>query len=226
MTKTIAIAAIAALCATATADDWVINVTCDNQFDVYFGGPTSAGFFAGGGSSWPTTYTFNALNRPGSDYLYVSTASDRSVAQGLIGDFTNTTLGLTSRTGDAVWEVFPAGRYLTQLGFTNPWPANVMPTQAQVSAAISYAENNGLWIGTSTAPGNNVNGVSPWGFRTGIDAASQWIWHRAPNGPADPLRGGFNHEEFLVFRIAGAVPTPGTLGLLAGLAMLTSRRRR
>lgn len=210
----------------ATADDWLINVTCDNQFDLYFGGPTSTTFAAGGGASWPTTYNFTALNRPGSDYIYISTASDHGVAQGLIADFTNITLGLTTVTGDAVWEVFPAGRYLTQLGFTNPWPANTQPSQAQVDLAIAYAENNGLWIPTSTNPSQNLNGVSPWGFRTGISASARWIWHQAPGGPSDPLRGGFNHEEFLVFRLPGAVPAPASLGLLAGAGLMGCRRRR
>mgnify|MGYP000145873617 CR=1 FL=1 len=226
MTKLTAVVALAVFAGAASADDWTIAITCDNQFDIYFGGSTSTSFVAGGGASWPTTYNYTALNRPGSDYVYVTTASDHSVAQGLIADFTNTTLGLTTSTGAAVWEVFPAGRYLSQLGFTNPWPANLQPTQAQTDAAIAYAENNGLWIPTSTNPSNNLNGVTPWGFRSGISAGARWIWHRAPNGPADPLRGGFNHEEFLVFRIPGAVPTPGVLGILAGAGILVGRRRR
>jgi hypothetical protein len=119
------IAKIAAAVATlacaglAHADDWTMHMTCDNQFGLYFGSPTTTTLFAGGGTNWQTTYTYTANNRPGSDYIYVSTSSDRSTAQGLIGDFTNTTLGRTTVTGDAVWQVFPAGRYLAQLGFTS-----------------------------------------------------------------------------------------------------------
>lgn len=225
-TKIAALLAAVACTAPALADDWLINLTCDNQFDIYFGTSTAATFTPGGGNNWSTTYSYSALNRPGSDYLYVSTASDHSTAQGLIGDFTNTTLGTTAHTGDAVWEVFPAGRYLTQLGFTNPWPAGVMPTQAQVSAAIAYAENNGLWIPTSTNPSNNLNGASPWGFRPGISTNARWIWHAAPGGPSDPLRGSYNHEEFLVFRIPGAVPTPGALAFLGAAGVIVGRRRR
>jgi hypothetical protein len=81
-------------------------------------------------------------------------------------------------------------------------------------------------MNTDTTPGSNANGVSPWGFRNGISANAKWIWHRAPNGPADALRGGFNHEEFLVFRIPGAVPTPGSLAPVAALAGMAFRRRR
>jgi len=208
------------------ANDWTMSLTCDNQFSLYFGTPTATNFYAGGGNNWPITYTFNATGRANSDYIYVSTASDRAVAQGLIGQFTNTTLNRTSLTGDSEWEVFPAGRYLTQLGFTNPWPANLLPTTGQVDAAIAYAQANNFWIPTSTAPGNNLNGVSPWGLRPGISAQAQWIWHAASGGPADPLRGGYNHEEFLIFRLAGAVPTPGALALLGLAAIPASRRKR
>lgn len=218
--------AAASLATTAMANDWTMSLTCDNQFTLYFGTPTATNFTAGGGNSWPTTYTFNATGRANSDYIYVATASDQSTAQGLIGQFTNTTLNRTSLTGDSEWEVFPAGRYLAQLGIgTNPWPAGLLPTTAQVDAAIAYAQANSLWIPTSTAPGNNLNGVGPWGLRPGISAQAQWIWHAAPGGPTDPLRGSFNHEEFLVFRLAGAVPTPGALALL-GLAVIPATRRK
>lgn len=210
----------------AMANDWSMSLTCDNQFNLYFGTPTATNYHAGGGNNWNVTYNFNATGRANSDYIYIATASDQNVAQGLIGEFTNTTLNRTTLTGDSEWEVFPAGRYLTELGFSAPWPASVLPTNAQVDAAIAYAEANGLWLSTSTTPGNNHNGASPWGTRPGISQDAKWIWHAAAGGPADVLRGGYNHEEFLVFRLAGAVPTPGALALLGLAAIPASRRKR
>ncbi|MBX3382627.1 MAG: PEP-CTERM sorting domain-containing protein [Phycisphaeraceae bacterium] len=219
------IAAAASLAAAlpAAGDDWLINMTVDNRFDVYFGTPTATNFYAGGGNNWTVTYTITATGRAATDYLYVATASDRAVAQGFIGEFTNTTTNLTTVTGDAIWEVFPAGAYLTQLGLgPGPWPTNVQPTQAQVDLAIAYATINNLWV----TPGNGgINGVSPWGARPGISPNARWIWHNANNAP-DPTIGGFNHDEFLVFRIAGAVPTPGALALLGMGGLVAARRRR
>lgn len=224
----VGIVVCAGLAATASADDWVMHLTVDNQFDAWFGTPTATNFHAGAGNVWQGTYTFSALNRLPTDYVYISTSSDHSVAQGFIGEFTNLTSSRTTVTGDPIWEVFPAGRYLQQINPTWPsvWPANSQPTQAEVDAAIAFATANNLWITPSTAPGGAPNGVSPWGFRTGISPNAHWIWHRAPNGPIDPLHGGFNHEEFLVFRIAGAVPAPGSAALLGLAAGVAARRRR
>lgn len=149
------------------------------------------------------------------------------MAQGFIGDFTNTTTSLTIDTGLTVWEVFSAGNHAqTNPFFPNPWPANLQPTQAQVDTAIAFATANGLWQAPDTAPGGAPNGSAPWGFRPGIDANANWIWHRAPNGPIDPLHGGFNHDEFLVFRVAGAVPAPGSLLTFALIGLGAARRRR
>ncbi|MBL8746924.1 MAG: hypothetical protein JNK58_11275 [Phycisphaerae bacterium] len=207
----------------ARADDWVINMTVDNQFDCYFGTPFSTNFLAGSGNNWSNTYTFNALGRLPTDYLYVATSSDQNVAQGMIGTFANTTTNMTTDTGDLVWEVFPAGQYLQQMGLGNgPWPPSLQPTQAQVDIAINYAETNGLWV---TPVAGGFNGVAPWGTRPGISNNARWIWHSA-NGDPDPTSPGFNHDEFLVFRIAGAVPAPGAVSLLSLAAVGLMRRSR
>lgn len=92
---------------------------------------------------------------------------------------------------------------------------------AQVNAAVNYATNNNLWV---QPVAGGVNGVGPWGFRSGISANARWIWHSA-NGDPDPTTPGHNHDEFLVFRIAGAVPTPGA-ATLVGLAIGVATRRR
>lgn len=207
----------------ARADDWVINMTVDNQFDVYFGTPFATNFAAGGGNNWPTTYTITANGRLPTDYLYVATASDHAAAQGMIGTFTNTTTNMVTDTGDLVWEVFPAGQYLQQMGLgAGPWPALLQPTQAQVDIAINYAETNNLWV---TPVAGGYNGAAPWGTRPGISSNARWIWHSA-NGAADPTQGGFNHDEFLVFRIAGAIPAPGSFAFLSLAAVPVLRRRR
>lgn len=214
----------------ASADDWTIHITVDNQYDVYFGTPTTTNFHAGGDTNWTNTETWTALGRAPTDFLYVATASDHSVAQGFLAEFINTTQNATIRTGDYPWEVFPAGAYLNLIDATwpSPWPASVMPTQSQVDAAIAYATANNLWVAPSTAAGyDNGSNPLPWGTRPGISGAADWIWYDSGNDPGGfyPVPfSGFSHDEFLVFRVPN-VPEPGTLlgVIVAGLAL--GRRR-
>ncbi len=222
-------AAALALSSAALADDWTIHITVDNQYDVYFGDATATDFHAGGDTNWTDTETWTALGRDPTDFLYVSTASDHAVAQGFLAEFINTTAGATIKTGDADWDVFPAGKYLSLIdgSWPNPWPPSLMPTQAQVDAAIAYATANNLWTDTTTAPGYN-NGASPlpWGTRPGIAGDADWIWYDSGTGTSSPYPApfdGYNHDEFLIFRVPN-VPEPScAVLLLAGL--LAARRR-
>jgi hypothetical protein len=201
-------------------EDWDMYLTVDNQFDVYFGSPTATtGAVVGGGTDWPTEYHFTAVDRLPTDYLYVATASDHLVAQGFIGTFTNVTLGKTTNTGDDVWEVFPAGAYVETNPYgTDPWPASLMPTQAQVDTAIAFAEANDLWVTPVGAPGFDNDPSTPtdpysnpWAGAAyvNIPPAADWIWHESGacySGLRPSPLEGYNHDEFLVFRVAGAVP--------------------
>jgi hypothetical protein len=230
---------------TARADDWDIYITVDNQFDVYFGSSTATDFYAGSGTSWPTEYHFTATGRPPTDYLYVATASDQSVAQGFISSFTNTTIGKTISTGNVdpntgmqVWEVFDAGAYAaTNPYYPSPWPPSLLPTQAQVDAAISYANSFGLWHAPTGATGyDNDTSTStapytyPWTYYPNIETKAKWIWHDSGSDPGSafmpaPLN-GFNHDEFLVFRVIGKVPEPSTLIGLGTIGLVALLRRR
>ncbi|MEO1128239.1 MAG: hypothetical protein AAFX05_00860 [Planctomycetota bacterium] len=225
---------IAALASIAAADDWTMTITVDNQYDVYFGTNLVTNFFAGGDGTWSTVETYNAFGRAPTDYLYVSTASDYSVAQGFMGVFQNITQGTTIKTGDAAWEVFPAGAHLTSINSSWPavWPSNNQPSQSEVDQAIAYAETNGLWQPTSFDPSwTNASHGGPWPTNlTGLPGDVNWIWHDSgatSAWPYDDPYGGANHDEFLVFRIAGdAVPSPGAAALCPIAAMTLLRRRR
>ena len=109
----------------------------------------------------------------------------------------------------------------TGLGNTNAPYAGTVADLALLSQEIVDANGGGNpsngWVGTVAGPSN---GGGPWGLRPSIDAAAKWVWHSA-NGDPDPTTPGFNHNEWLVFRIqVGATPVsaPGSLALV-GLAL-------
>ncbi len=100
-----------------------------------------------------------------------------------------------------------------------------MPTTGQVDAAIAYATTNNLWTATASAAGATNPGTGPWFGFSAIPSTARWIW--APStGGGNPLVPGANHGEFLVFRIAGVVPTPAAASLLAFAGLSAARRRR
>ncbi|MDQ7012864.1 MAG: hypothetical protein Q9O74_03085 [Planctomycetota bacterium] len=232
-TATLTACLVALAASTAAADIWSVNMTVDNEFDAYKGtvGATT-GAAVGSGNDWTTTYNFSVSGMTASDYFYVATASDRATAQGFLGEFNNVTQSLQFNTGTSAWEVFPVGKYLQLIDASWPatWPASVMPTQGEVDQALAWAVSNpSVWIAPAefTDWDNRATGnATIWGTRPGIDNSAEWIWNNA-RGTGNPLFGGYNHDEFLIFRVAG-VPTPGTAGLLAlaGLTAIRRRRRR
>jgi len=221
----------------AKADNWDIYLTIDNFGTVYYGTSTqTVGGPVGISNWWPTEDHF-VTTQPSNAYLYVATGSDHSVAQGFVGRFTNTTLNKTAFTGDPTWEVFPAGKYASDLGIPDPWPASLQPTQAQVDAAIAYATVNNLWVAPTSAPGYDLDpatSTTPFGYVWGyafpniwqssdLPNEAQWIWFESglvPSGSySTPFQGG-NHQEFLVFRIPGDVHPPGAIPTLTEWGMI------
>jgi hypothetical protein len=191
------------------ADNWQMYFCVDNFFDVYHGTSTTTQGYLGGGNSNLATFFFSTTGRASTDYLYVAAVSDHLGDQGFVGVFSNTTLGRTIQTGGVVWKVFPAGGYAaTNPFYPSPWPAGVLPSQAQVNTAIAYATINNLWIQPADPDGEINDGAVFGGARANIPASANWIWHNTGLGPNpdNPLHGGFNHDEFLIFRIAGQIP--------------------
>lgn len=223
----LAAAAMIALPAVANAINVKVTMTVDNSYALFYGTGTQATNFVGADYSWPTVETYN-FDLPDDRYLYVVTASDLSVAQGFLGQFENLDSGYKFYSNDPQWQVMATG-----LGNTGAPYSGSVADLALLSQEIQDANGGGNaskgWTALTAGP---VNGSSPWGLQSGIDAAARWVWYSS-NGDTDPTSPGFNHDEWLVFRIAVAstpnepVPLPGTVALLgAGLAGLGLLRRR
>lgn len=72
------------------------------------------------------------------------------------------------------------------------------------AAAVDWSKP---WVG----PDNHQ--VGPWGTIANIPKSARWTWHDSGKQKAGktPLEGGFNHDEFLIFRIPIRYLLPDTL---------------
>jgi hypothetical protein len=221
----------------AHADAIKVSMTVDNSYALFVGDRSVATTFVGSDSNWPSveSYSFNLARDA---YLYVVTASDRSVAQGFLGQFENQTSGYKFYSQNPQWQVMATG-----LGPNAPYTGSAADLQL-LSKEIQDANGGGNPSqGWRSFTAGGANGSSPWGTMAGIDALASWVWYAAGScNNTNPTQGGCDAGEWLVFRIAvaatpdnpipdnpisGTVPEPTSIALAGlGLALAAALRRK
>ncbi len=159
-------------------------------------------------------------------HLYIAAWSDDSVQQGLLHDLAMDAIPVWS--GDPAWEVYATG---VNINTATPGP-NVTLLSSQIAIANASAGGAGTsvtWVPTTVGGINNGTfpTANPWVIQASIATNANWTWYDSNNqvGVQPPFRGGFNHNEFLIFRTP-VIPEPATcLLMVLGLGPVVWRCR-
>lgn len=196
----------------ANAIPFSVDITVDNSYALFYGTQTTATNFVGSDGNWPTVEHYQ-FDLPTNNYIYVVTESDLAVAQGFLAQFTNQLTNERFYSNDSQWKVTATGHR----GYApyNATPGSFAELNAQLALANAGTNPSQGWVATTAG---NANGASPWGTLSAIDSAARWSWYDSKKDGSDPTINGYNHSEYLIFRInvgATSVPEPSSVFLFA-----------
>jgi len=209
-----------AVCGFAAAADAEIvsgTITADNHYALYSSAGDVFSYHGGnevGAGGAPGQYNWSVAESyefEAGDFIYIAAWSDDSVAQGVLAQFSSSSLG-TILSGDIRWQVYGTN--------INRGDGDPHPDAAEIGAHVGVADANNLW---ETPYVGGLNGVQPWDTIAGVPDEACWMWMDIADD-ADPLNGGSGAAEMLIFRTP--VPAPSTAALLVFGAFGARRRRR
>jgi len=177
-----------------------VQVTADNAYAIYTGNETDIYEFHGTAENdlaahiaSPESYSFSMDD---GDIIYIAAWSDDATAQGLLAEFNIDGTILT--TGNSQWEVMATGIDLD--------PGDPAPTLSELTTAIGHANAgtvpSGGWVNTTLGGPNDPSWLSPGSvYVPSMASTLQWAWYHQPGYTGDTFLGGYNHDEYLVFRL-------------------------
>ena len=195
--------------ARATADNHYALFTLMNATLEYVGGNETGPSGSTGGYNWSRA---EAWEFESESYVYVAAWSDKSTAQGLLIELEVD--GELILSGDPRWQVATTG--------TPRSTGDPHPLAPDVEGFADAASRGGGW---ETPYVGGTNGMSPWASIATISSESRWMWRNVP-GDDNPLLGGADAGEMLLFRIPVSIPGSGSgMALACGFGLLAVRRR-
>ena len=212
-----------------------VNMTADNVYAIYTGDQFSATSLIGNATNTTAGMIWSiesySLTVPDLSYIYIAAWSDDSVIQGLLADFQNITLGEQVLSGDPRWKVTSTGM---NLGNLDP-PPTLATMTTQILLANANGTPSGGWVANTPSPNDNAAGGIHGGTISGIDGSAHWMWYDSGLDTTSPINApipfdGFNHQEFLIFRMPvipdDVIPEPTSFAPLMFAALAWIRKRR
>jgi len=178
------------------------DVLCDNSFVLYTGDATGSPLMLRGGGAYPELVSLDFTTSDPAVYLIAW--SDQRVHQGLLHDLTLN--GVPHWSDSQSWVVFPTGHEIN-----GNYP-NVQPAAADIAAEIAIANQGGLWQPITVGGPNDGSfpASDSWQAVDPIPPAVRWAWFNSgrESGTQAPFRPGFDHGEYLIFRLLADMPSP------------------
>ncbi len=173
------------------------DVCCDNTFAIYSGNKRGdeASITLHGGGNFPSGGSLNFTTD--AEFLYIAAWSDDGVQQGLLHNLTLD--GVAHPCDDPRWTVFRTG-----YDYNSNYP--IVPSTARMSEYIVKANERLGWV-LPTVGGPNDGTFppsNPWPVQAGVPTNVCWVWYDSIRqvGSEAPFSAGFDHDEFLIFRLS------------------------